>query len=254
MKHSEFTPQLHQHICLYASFDKKIDADFSRGDGRAAINLQVAQHEPGGGRFGGTLTFKAKTHGWAEDEFTFAARDNFPYSLEPWAGTVSVWLSCDPDTDLHQDYPVDPFHISRHPADGSFYLDLTRPNDARYGSPRKLRFGIYGDSPAQDMYVGMQLIVVSDLKWRTADWHHVVATWRNVNTGQNNGAAALYIDGVRHGWLAGYQHQLTWEIDTLRIGLGQRFVGKINELLILDRALSETEIEQLYRLTGPLEL
>jgi hypothetical protein len=250
----EFTEQLRQHICLYASFDKKIDADFSRGDGRAVINGQVARYQPDGGRFGGAVVFEAKSHGWAEDEFTFAAKDNFPYSLEPWAGTVSLWLSCDPDADLHQDYPVDPFHISRHPADGSFYLDLTRPNDVRYGSPRKLRVGLYGDRPAQDMYVGLQLIVVGELNWRAGAWHHVVATWKNVNTGQADGAAALFIDGVRRGWLAGYKHQLTWDIETLRIGLGQRFAGKIDELLILNTALSGTEVDQLYRHNGPLEL
>lgn len=243
---------LDEHFCLYASFDKTMDANFSRGDGQATFNPEVTSHDATGGRFGGALVFEAKDNAWAHDEFSFAANDNFPYSPESFSGTISVWLNGDPDTDLHDDYPVDPFHISRHPADGSFYLDLTRPNDARYGSPRKLRFGLYGDSPAQDMFVGMQLIVVSDLKWQAGDWHHVVATWHNANSGQSDGAAALYIDGVRRGWMAGYQHQLTWDVDTLRIALGQRYVGKIDELLILDIALSEAEVSELYQLAGPV--
>ena len=252
MSNETLKTQLDQHTCLYASFDKTMDADFSRGQDQATYNPAVTSLDAVGGRFGGALVFKAKDQGWAHDEFSYAAKDNFPYRVEPFAGTISLWLNCDPDADLHQDYPVDPFHISRHPADGSFYLDLTRPNDARYGSPRKLRFGIYGDSPAQDMFVGMQLIVASELNWRSGAWHHLVATWRNANTGQNDGAAALYIDGVRRGWMEGYWHQLTWEIDALRIGLGQRFVGKIDELLILDVALSEMEVDQLYRLTDPV--
>ncbi|MCZ6680669.1 MAG: hypothetical protein O7E52_25845 [Candidatus Poribacteria bacterium] len=163
-----------------------------------------------------------------------------------------MWLNGDVEADLSDAYPVDPFHISRHPADGSFYLDLTRPNDERYGCPRKLRFGIYGDSPARDRYVGGQLIVVGELGWKSGDWHHLVATWHNVNTGRNDGAAALYIDGVVRGWMAGYLHQLTWDVEALRISLGQRYVGKLDELLILDVALSANEVDALYRHAEPV--
>ena len=163
------TTLLQNHTCLYASFDSSIDADIARGDGTAVINPAVARRDPAGGRFGGSLVFPAQDHGWAEDEFTFAAQDNFPYSTTKFEGTVSIWLRGDPDADLNDEFPVDPFHISRHPADGSFYLDLTRSNDWRYGSPRKLRFGLYGDSPAQDMFVGGQLLVVGDLGWNDGE-------------------------------------------------------------------------------------
>lgn len=219
--------QLRQHICLYASFDKTMDADVSRGNGQATFNPAVVRHDIEGGRYGGALVFNAKDHGWAEDEFFYPARDNFPYRTGPFSGTISLWLNCNPDEELAEAYPVDPFHISRHPADGSFYLDLTRPNDDRYGSPRKLRFGLYGDSPAQDRFAGGQLIVAGELGWKAGEWHHLAATWSNTNTGRNDGLAALYIDGVRRGWMAGYKHQLAWDVATLRIGLGQRFVGKI---------------------------
>ena len=123
-----YIEQLRQHVCLYASFDKTIDADFSRGDGRATLNEVVVRHDRKGGRYGGALVFEAKDHGWAEDEFFYAATDNFPYRSASFSGTVSLWLKGNPDADLAEAYPVDPFHISRHPADGSFYLDLTRPN------------------------------------------------------------------------------------------------------------------------------
>lgn len=58
------------HICLYASFDSGIDADFSRGDGRATAHPDVVGHAPSGGRFGGALAFSAAQHGWDGDEFT----------------------------------------------------------------------------------------------------------------------------------------------------------------------------------------
>lgn len=247
----ELTGYLREHTCLYASFDQTMNADFSRGDGKATYRPEVVRHDLEGRRFGGALVFSARDHGWAKDEFFYAAKDNFSYRSEPFAGTVSLWLNGDPDADLSEAYPVDPFHIGRHAADGSFYLDLTRPNDERYGSPRKLRLGIYGDSPARERHMGGQIIVVGELGWKAGDWHHVVATWRNVNTGRNDGAAALYIDGVRRGWMGGYTHRLTWNVEQLTIGLSQRYVGKIDELLILDVALSAEEVGGLYRFPGP---
>ena len=242
---------LPEHTCLYASFDASCDADRCRGDGKAKLNEAVVRHDPDGGRFGGAMVFAAAGHGWDEDELLFAARDNFPYGETAFEGTISLWLCGDPDADLNDAYPVDPFHISRHAADGSFYLDLTRPNDWRYGSPRKLRFGIYGDSPAQDMFVGGQLIVVSDLGFADRGWHHVAATWKNTNSGRADAAAALYIDGVLRGTMAGYQHDLSWQIDERTIGLGQRYTGGIDEVLILDAALSAEQVASLYGLNEP---
>ena len=243
---------LREHTCLYASFDETATADVSRGDCVPRMNADVVRHDASGGRFGGGLVFTAKDYGWAEDEFVFSAKDNFPYRETAFDGTVSLWLRGDPDVDLSDEYPVDPFHISRHPADGSFYLDLTRPNDWRYGSPRRLRFGFYNDSPAQDMFVGGQLIVVGGLGWSDRAWHHIVATWSNANSGKEDGAAAIYVDGVLRGWMNDYEHRLTWDIGKLTIGLGQRYVGAIDELLILDVALSANEVAELFGLTKPL--
>ncbi len=242
---------LRQHTCLYASFDRTVNADFSRGEGTAKYQSQVVRHASYGGRYGGGLHFSAADYGWAEDEFVFPAEDNFPYSSGPFEGTVSLWLNCDPDADLAAAYPVDPFHLSRHPADGSFYLDLTRPDDERYGSPRKLRFGMYGDSPERQRHLGGQLIVVGDLGWKRGEWHHVVATWRNFNSGRNDAAAEVYIDEVRRGWMEGFEHRLTWDLAGMKIGLGQRFAGLLDELIVLDVALSAAQVQALHRLPGP---
>ncbi len=242
---------LRQHTCLYASFDRSADADFSRGDGTARYQSRVVRHTLHGGRCGGALHFSAADYGWAEDEFSFAAEHNFPYDSGPFEGTVSLWLNCSPDEDLSPAYPVDPFHLSRHPADGSFYLDLTRPDDERYGSPRKLRFGMYGDSPERQRHLGGRLIVVGELGWKRGEWHHVVATWRKVNSGGQDCVAEVYIDEVRRGWMEGFTHQLSWDLAGMRIGLGQRFAGLIDELLILDVALSASQVGALHRLSGP---
>lgn len=242
---SELLNRLRGHVKFYASFLEGPDADIARGDPRATLNPSMARHDRAAGRFGGGLAFTARDHGWVEDECVFSAAGNFPYDpAQAFGGTIAMWLRCDPDADLAPGFPVDPFHISRHPADGSFYLDLTRPNDDRYGSPRKLRFGIYPDSPLQNRLVGGQLLVVGELNWRR-EWHHVAATWENVNSGAANGRAALYLDGVRRSWMEGYAHRLTWNPAKLRMGFGQRFVGEMSEVLILDRAMSSEEVAEL---------
>lgn len=235
------------HVCFYASFDQGINADISRGDSRATYQPSVVKHDSTAGRCGGGLVFSAAKHGWTEDECMFSAKDNFPYSKHTFSGTISLWLNGDPNADLDPQVPVDPFHISRQAADGSFYLDLTKPNDARYGSPRKMRFGIYNDSPANDKFIGGQLIVIGELNWQRGEWHHVVATWQNANSGNEDGQAEVYIDGVRRGWMSHYQHQVTWDIDDMTIGLGQRYSGIIDDVLILDTALSSEQINALYQ-------
>lgn len=242
---------IRDHVCIYSSFDAGVEADVARGKKTPTINDSVCRHESTGGRFGGCLTFSARDHGWAEDEFTYPALENFPYSETTFEGTISMWLKGDPDTDLSPEFPVDPFHISRHPADGSFYLDLTRPNDWRYGSPRKLRFGLYGDSPPQDMFQGGQLLVVGDLGFDDGNWHHLVGTFGHVNSGSEDGTARLYIDGQLRCAMDGYAHKLTWNMSEMVIGLGQRYVGSIDELLILDVALSDDQVAELHSLSAP---
>ena len=240
--------KIKKHVTLYASFDTGLDADVSRGDGRATCEASVVAHDPDGGRYGGALAFSAADHGWGEDEFTFRAKDNFPYSASLFSGTISMWLCGDPDADLSPECPVDPFHVSRRAADGSFYLDLRKPNDERYGSPRHLRFGIYNDSAENSRFVNGQLVVIGDLGWRHDAWHHIVATWRNANSGKADGFAEVYIDGVRRGWMEGYEHRVTWDIEEMTIGLGQRYSGKMDEVLILDTAIGGEEVEALHGL------
>ncbi len=243
---------LKKHTCLYASFDKGMDADVSRGSKKATYQPSVVQHNPTAGRYGGALVFSAADYGWDEDEFTFSAAKNFPYSTKTFSGTISLWLNGNPDEDLLPQYPVDPFHISRQAANGSFYLDLTRPNDDRYGSPRKLRFGIYNDSPVNDRFVGGQLTVVGNLHWKRGEWHHLVATWENANSGKENGRSEVYIDGVKRGWMEGYDHRVTWSIEEMTIGLGQRYAGKMDEVLILDQATDASQVEALFKLQEPV--
>ncbi len=240
-----------ERVCLYASFDEGPVADVSRGNPRPTINPALVRHEPTGGRFGGRLVFEAYDNGFVHDECVYESLGNFPFDPGGFEGTISIWLQGDPDHDLNDEHPVDPFHISRHPADASFYLDLTRPNDWRYGSPRKLRYGFYGDSPARDMFEGGWLLVAGELGWNDRAWHHVVATFRNVNSGNEDGSAALYLDGQLRATMDGYRHAVAWNLEEIVINLGQRYVGSIDDLLILDVALSADTVAAFYERAEP---
>ena len=90
------------------------------------------------------------------------------------------------------------------------------------------------------------LCVVGDLGWRSQQWHHVVATWRNANSWRADGAAEVWIDGVRPGWTEGYEHRVAWDVGAITIALGQRFQGRFDEVLILDTMLGEDQIGALY--------
>ena len=61
-------------------------------------------------------------------------------------------------------------------------------------------------------------------------------TWRNANSGKGDGVAEVYVDGVRRGWMEGYAHRVTWDVEDMTIGLGQRYSGRVEELCGLDRA------------------
>lgn len=243
--------RLNPHICLYASFDDGLDADIARGERSATVDTSCVRHVPDGGRFGGAVWFAAHPPS-DQDEFLFRAGRNFPYASTSFDGTVSLWLNLNPDEDLDPAAMVDPFQISRTPSDASFYLDLTRLNDPRYGSPRKLRLGLYPNNPSKDLRNG-HLILASELHWQRGEWHHVCATWRNANGGDGEASAALYIDGVLRGWTEGFTHRLTWEQpEDMTISLGQRYAGGLDELLILDCALTAAEVNTLYHASQPV--
>jgi hypothetical protein len=241
--------RLSQHVCLYASFDSGFDADVARGDRAAAVDARCARLVPDGGRFGGALWIDA--HAPSEQvEVAFRGAGNFPYRTTPFDGTISLWLNLNPDEDLDGPTMVDPIQVSRTASDASFYLDLTRLNDPRYGSPRKLRLGMYPDNPSKDLRHG-QLVLVGELGWQRGEWHHVCATWRNVNGGEGATSAHLYVDGILRGWMEGFTHRLTWDTAELTIDLGLRYAGGIDELLILDAALTAEEVGALFRSAQP---
>ena len=134
---------LKQALTFHASFDKGLDADFSRGDKACLVRgkqgtVPAALNEelklvPDGGRFGGGLHFTKK--GTTQPRFKDAGVLN--YNATNWNASVSVWLRLDPDKDLAPGY-CDPVQIvGDDTKKGFIFLEWSKDE-----SPRHFRYAI----------------------------------------------------------------------------------------------------------------
>ena len=141
--------QLAGALVFHASFDETARADVASGDARiyTAANLQrktmrPGLHAPGVtietnlGRWGGALRFTRKT----DEIVLYKAAGNMPFREQGFQGSVSFWLSLDPDKDLEPGY-ADPIQITdKKWNDASFFVDFTKDDQ-----PRHVRLGVFSD-------------------------------------------------------------------------------------------------------------
>jgi hypothetical protein len=252
--------KLAEALTFYADFEGTGDAAFAKGDKQlyTSPTVESRQPKPGlhaagaalvpGGKFGGALKFGQK----APEAVMFQAAENMPYQKSDWNGTVSLWLSLDPDKDLEPGY-ADPLQITeRGWNDGSFFVDFTKDD-----TPRHFRLGAFADRKVWDPkeadwetvpVAERPMVELANPIFGRGRWTHVAFTFESFNTGQPNGAATLYIDGQPQGTLAGRKQTYTWDPAKSAIMLGLSYVGLIDDLAIFDRALTGEEIKTLYEL------
>ena len=249
-------------LTFHASFDQGLPADFAMGDAQmytAESYDEQDQAVPGlgnsavalvesGGRFGNGLRFNERN----EHAIFYPALQNVAYSELNWNGTVSFWLSLDPDTELAPGF-CDPIQITdANYNDAAIWVDFTAD------SPRQFRLGLFGDLliwnpeelPTDDNPGFLErLTVVNDPPFESGRWTHVVITYTGLN--QTAGRAVLYLDGERVGQgPEGIDEPFTWDTDKASIRLGVNYVGLFDELSLFNRALSDDEVRVLHRLNG----
>ena len=89
----------------------------------------------GKGRHGDALWFRKKS----SSAVFFRAAENMPYRKSDWSGTISFWLSLDPDKDLEPGY-TDPLQITERAwNDAAIWVDFSDKD------PRHLRLGAFAD-------------------------------------------------------------------------------------------------------------
>jgi hypothetical protein len=248
-------------LSFAATFDRGLDADWARGDARihsaTAINRQEARVGLGGpgvdrpavgGRSGGALRFTQEN----QRVVYYPAKDNFPYrATGGWSGTISYFLSLDPEKDLPESWS-DPLQITERAwNDAAFWNDFTKDD-----RPRKFRLGVLADLKVwnpdnQDFDLlpdaEKPAVVVDRPPFAAGEWTHVLVTFERFNTGLPNGEARLYLNGKLQGVVKDRNQQYTWDPDKTAIFLGLSFAGLIDDVMLFDRALSEEEIQWLAR-------
>lgn len=256
---------LRSALTFHAPFDGTVDAVHGAGDRRlhwapsfkerahAVPGLPPGgqvQHAAGAGRYGDALRFTAK----GAPVVLFQAARNVTYAPRDWSGTVSFWLSTDPERDLPDGF-CDPVQITpRAWNDAAFFVEFEK---RAAGIP--FRLGAYADfavwNPAKRRFddipaVERPLITVEQPPFAGGRWTHVLFTFERFNTGRPDGAVRLYLDGTPRGELRNRQQTFTWAPEETVIALGLGYVGLLDDLAVFDRVLTDEEIRTLQRLDG----
>lgn len=247
-------------LLFYADFDSSFDADFSKGYGKALI--EVDQYEPfitsgKQGRFGEAAAFiyEDKLESiWTKDVARYPARENFPYARDKaFDGTIGMWLQVDME-DLKKRSLIwlDPVHLLARGerTHGKIWMDFVT---SELPDTPIFRFGATADRDSTGSKTGKDhVIIVPHIDFSGHGWHHVVGTWKNLNSKGKKGILQLYFDGVLVGEIKGFDHFLDWEINDWEIRIGLGYKGKIDDFFILDSFLSQEAVSVIYQAGKPL--
>lgn len=259
---------LQKALTFHASFDGQPDADFARGDRRiytapafanrkdakAGLHRKDVEIAKGKGKFGDALRFGKND----KAVILFQGAKNMPYRDKDWSGTVSFWLSLDPDKDLEPGY-CDPIQITDKKWDDSaFFVDFTKDD-----KPRHFRLGAYADFklwnpksrkfddiPKAERPLSEEIVKPPFARDR---WTHVAFTFRDFNTGKPDAVATLYLDGKPAGTIKDRVQTFTWDPERAVIMLGLSYIGLLDDLAIFDRALSDEEVAAIHKLDGGIK-
>jgi hypothetical protein len=253
---------LREALTFHASFDGGLHADFAAGERvlyHAVGSSKSEQVLPGlpaqvvvatnEGRFRHALRFTKKR----SPTVFFQGARNVDYRTNDWSGTVSFWLRLDPETDLEPGY-TDPIQITpRAWNDAAFFVEFSKDE-----KPRHFRLGVYADLAVwnpqnrkwEDIpFAEKPLVSVTRPPFGRDRWTHVAFTFERFNTGREDGAARLYLNGQPQGALSPRRQTFTWEIEKTRVMLGLSYIGWFDELSLFNRALNADEVKELYELT-----
>lgn len=253
---------LARSLTFAATFDQAFDADVAGGDSTFFSAATTARENPvagpagpgvdrvaEGGRSGGALRFTQEN----QRVHFFRVEDNLPFegpgSGEGWSGTISYFLSLDPESELPPTY-VDPIQVTQKAwNDAAIWNDFTKDD-----RPRVFRLGVLADlavwNPENKDFDALPasekpVVAVADAPFASGRWTHIAITFDRFNTGEPNGEARLYLDGKLQGTVSGWNQRFSWDPSQAVIFLGLNYAGLLDDLMIFDRPLSADEVAQL---------
>lgn len=206
---AEARAKLSRSLTLHASFDRGLDADFSRGDKTCYVQkgpklVPAAPNEDvklaaEAGRFGGALHFPRKGN------YRPAFKDGgvLGYNAKSWNASVSVWLRLNPDKDLEPGY-CDPIQIVGNDSKkGYIFLEWSKDETPRYFryAIRPL-FHIWNPNNLQWADIPLEkkpAVQVARAPFSREKWTHVVFTLENINDKSKPPVGRLYLNGKLQG-------------------------------------------------------
>ena len=249
---------LKKSLTFRATFDHGTDASVALGDktlytansyreqaqARAGLHSIDAEIAAGQGRNGGgALRFKKKN----EKAIFYKADQNVPFDPKNWKGTVSFWLSVDPDKDLAPGY-CDPIQVTdKAYNDSAIWVDFTKDD-----TPRHFRLGVFGElkvwnpknlEPDKNPDFLNRLVVVKQTPFRRGEWTHVAITFSGLGSGK--GTATLYLNGKSQGDTPVLAESFAWDLSRGALRLGVNYVGMFDDLAVFNRPLTAKEVAQI---------
>ena len=257
-------------VTFYASFDESLKADYGAGE-RAPHTRFNHPTEKGQFIFEKDINEKvftiAKSKGIAggalevvdvldkNGRIFYPAKGNIAFKKDGWSGSVSMWCKTDSDKLLKTKF-CDPVQITQKGANnGGLWFDF---NDAK---PRDLRHGAFSMIPDGQKGIGEDdpkapMVRVSGIGWKANDWHHVVLTFKNLDTGKPDALTAIYIDGKLIGEVKDRAIAMGWDIEKAGIYIAINYIGLLDEFALFDKALTGEEVSHLHKnpeLLSPLK-
>jgi hypothetical protein len=249
---------LSKALTLHASFDKGLDADFSRGDARCYVQQrqELVHAQPNeqvklaadAGRFGGALHFPRK----GTYRPSFKNGGVLGYNARQWSATVSVWLRLNPDQDLEPGY-CDPIQIVGDDSKKGFiFLEWSKDETPRYFryAIRPL-FAIWNPNNLQWADIPFEkrpMVQVARAPFSREKWTHVVFTLENINDKTRPRRGKLYLNGKLQGAIEKWDLTIDWDPDRVLLVLGASYVGYMDDLAVFERALTDAEVGRVYEL------
>jgi acetyl esterase/lipase len=249
---------LAKSLTLHASFDKDLNADFSRGDKMCYVQqgpkLVLAKPNDDvkvvadAGRIGGALHFPKK--GTTRPSFKDGVV--LGYNAKSWSASVSAWLKIDPDRDLEPGY-CDPIQIiGDDNKKGYIFLEWSKDE-----KPRLFRYAIRPLfpiwNPKNQAWHEIPrdkkpMVEVAGTPFSREKWTHVVFTLQNINDKKKPPIGKLYLNGKLQGSIEKWDMTFDWDPAKVLLVLGANYVGYMDDLAVFDRPLTEVEVTRIHGL------
>lgn len=255
--------KLSKALTFHASFDKGLDADFSRGD-KTCYFPQGAKLSPAkpnddvklaadAGRFGKAIHFPRK----GTSRPSYKDGGVLGYNAKSWSASVSAWLRLSPDDDLEPGY-CDPIQIlGDDNKKGYIFLEWSKDE-----KPRLFRYAIRPLFPiwnpknqawheiAADK---KPMVEVAHAPFARDQWTHVVFTLENINDKKNPPVGRLYLNGKLQGSIEKWDMTFAWDPAKVLLQLGANYVGYMDDLAVFDRPLTPNEVNVVFGLKNGIQ-